>query len=56
VASDFDANVAGVLTPHGEPAVPDTDADDPYAAMLSSYLAHSRSAFAAAQGPAVRRR
>ena len=49
VASDFVANVAGVLTPHGEPAVPDTGADDPYAAMLLSYLAHSRTAFAAAQ-------
>lgn len=52
VASDFVANVAGVLTPHGEPAVPDTAADDPYAAMLQSYLAHSRTAFAAAQSSA----
>lgn len=52
VASDFVANVAGVLTPHGEPAMPDTGIDDPYAAMLQSYLARSRSAFAAAQSPA----
>ena len=52
VASDFVANVAGVLTPHGEPAVPDTGSDDPYAAMLQCYLARSRSAFAAAQSPA----
>src|SRR6478752_5290075 len=44
VASDFVANVSGVLTPHGEPSVPDTGADDPYAAMLRSYLVHSRSA------------
>lgn len=52
VASDFVANVEGVLTPHGEPAVPDTGIDDPYAAMLQSYLARSRSAFATAQSPA----
>src|SRR6478672_3493083 len=52
VASDFVANVAGVLTPHHEPAVPYTEGDDPYAAMLQSYLAHSRTAFAAAQGAA----
>ena len=52
VASDFVANVAGVLTPHGEPAVPETGSDDPYAAMLQSYLAHSRTAFAAAQSSA----
>ena len=52
VASDFVANVAGVLTPHDEPAVPETGTDDPYAGMLQSYLAHSRSAFAAAQSPA----
>lgn len=51
VASDFVANVAGVLTPHGEPAVPEAGTDDPYTAMLQSYLAHSRSAFAAAQSP-----
>lgn len=49
VASDFVANVAGVLTPHGEPAVPATGIDDPYAAMLQSYLARTRTAFAAAQ-------
>ena len=52
VASDFVANVAGVLTPHHEPAVPETGTDDPYAAMLQSYLAHSRTAFAAAQSSA----
>lgn len=52
VASDFVANVAGVLTPHGEPSVPEAGADDPYAATLQSYLAHSRSAFAAAQSAA----
>jgi len=52
VASDFVVNVAGVLTPHGEPPVPDAIADDPYAAMLRSYLARSRTAFAAAQSPA----
>jgi NAD(P)-dependent dehydrogenase (short-subunit alcohol dehydrogenase family) len=52
VASDFVANVAGVLTPHGEPPAPESAADDPYAAMLQSYLARSRSAFAAAQSPA----
>jgi NAD(P)-dependent dehydrogenase (short-subunit alcohol dehydrogenase family) len=52
VASDFVANVAGVLTPHHEPAVPDPGSDDPYAAMLQSYLAHSRTAFAAAQSAA----
>jgi NAD(P)-dependent dehydrogenase (short-subunit alcohol dehydrogenase family) len=52
VASDFVANVAGVLTPHDEPAVPQTSGDDPYAAMLQSYLAHSRTAFAAAQSSA----
>jgi NAD(P)-dependent dehydrogenase (short-subunit alcohol dehydrogenase family) len=49
VASDFVANVAGVLTPHGEPAVPDAGLDDPYSEMLQSYLARTRSAFAAAQ-------
>jgi NAD(P)-dependent dehydrogenase (short-subunit alcohol dehydrogenase family) len=52
VASDFVANVAGVLTPHDEPAVPQTSDDDPYAGMLQSYLAHSRTAFAAAQSAA----
>ena len=52
VASDFVANVAGVLTPHHEPAAPETNADDPYADMLQSYLARSRTAFAAAQSPA----
>ena len=52
VASDFVVNVAGVLTPHGEPPVPAAIADDPYAAMLRSYLARSRTAFAAAQSPA----
>jgi NAD(P)-dependent dehydrogenase (short-subunit alcohol dehydrogenase family) len=52
VASDFVANVAGVLTPHHEPAVPETGGDDPYAGMLQCYLAHSRTAFAAAQSPA----
>src|SRR4051812_25313636 len=34
VASDFVANVDGVLTPHHEPTVPTTAADDPYAEML----------------------
>ncbi|MET0967430.1 MAG: SDR family NAD(P)-dependent oxidoreductase [Nakamurella sp.] len=52
VASDFVANVDGVLTPHHEPTVPATTADDPYAEMLQSYLARSRTAFAAAQSPA----
>jgi len=52
VASDFVANVDGVLTPHHEPTVPATDPDDPYASMLQSYLARTRSAFAAAQSPA----
>ena len=52
VASDFVANVAGVLTPHGEPEVPATAGDDPYESMLQSYLARSRTAFAAAQSPA----
>ncbi len=52
VASDFVANVAGVLTPHHEPAVPETGGDDPYASMLQCYLAHSRTAFAAAQNSA----
>jgi NAD(P)-dependent dehydrogenase (short-subunit alcohol dehydrogenase family) len=52
VASDFVANVDGVLTPHHEPTVPTTAADDPYAGMLQSYVARSRTAFAAAQSPA----
>jgi len=52
VASDFVANVDGVLTPHHEPSVPATTADDPYVEMLQSYLARSRTAFAAAQSPA----
>src|SRR6478736_2068282 len=53
VASDFVANVDGVLTPHHEPKVPDPDQDDPYAEMLRCYLARSRSAFATAQSPAA---
>jgi NAD(P)-dependent dehydrogenase (short-subunit alcohol dehydrogenase family) len=53
VASDFVANVDGVLTPHHEPRVPDADQDDPYAEMLHCYLARSRTAFAAAQSPAA---
>ncbi|MEP6560788.1 MAG: SDR family NAD(P)-dependent oxidoreductase [Nakamurella sp.] len=52
VASDFVGNVDGVLTPHHEPAVPATAADDPYAEMLQSYMARSRTVFAAAQRPA----
>jgi len=52
VASDFVGNVDGVLTPHHEPAVPESSEDDPYAEMLRCYLARSRSAFAAAQSPA----
>ena len=52
VASEFVANVAGVVTPQGEPTLPDESADDPYAEMLHSYLARTRSAFAAAQSPA----
>jgi NAD(P)-dependent dehydrogenase (short-subunit alcohol dehydrogenase family) len=52
VASDFVANVAGVLTPHHEPDVPATAADDPYADMLQSYVARSRTVFAAAQSAA----
>ncbi len=50
VASDFVANVAGVLSQQRDSdAVPDKD--DPYAAMLQAYLDRSRSAFAAAQSP-----
>ncbi len=53
VASEFVANVAGVVTPQGEPTLPDPAGDDdPYAGMLRSYLARTRSAFAAAQSPA----
>ena len=52
VASEFVGNVAGVVTPHHEPAVPTTTDDDPYAEMLQSYLARSRTVFAAAQSSA----
>ena len=34
VASEFVANVAGVVTPQGEPTLPDESEDDPYAEML----------------------
>jgi len=53
VASEFVANIGGVVTPQGEPALPEFSADDdPYEPMLRSYLVRSRSAFAAAQSPA----
>ena len=52
VASEFVANVAGVVTPQGEPTLPVESAGDPYAEMLHSYLARTRTAFAAAQSAA----